>query len=147
MMWSIAVAFVAAGLAWALARGGPAARSESLVPSAQKIAPASPSRGERVVTTSAPAPGGKPELAQVKFPGTLELVSTVPGNTAGNASRRPASSPLAPGVYKTEPFACIVVVPGSQLDDAMIIPPPAGEFSMRTIVPDLRFIPINPTGK
>jgi hypothetical protein len=103
--------------------------------------------GELAVETSAAALAGKPKPSHAKFPGTLEMVSTQPGNTARNASQRPASLQLEPGVYKTEPFECLVVVPGPQADDAMIAQPPAGEIQMWSIAPDLRFIPINPKRK
>jgi hypothetical protein len=92
---------------------------------------------------AAAALAGNPQPATLKQFQTLEAVSMPPGITPAIVGRpRVSAAALEPGVYKTEPFACIVVVPGPQLDDPMIIQPPAGEFRMRTIVPDLRFIPL-----
>jgi hypothetical protein len=54
---------------------------------------------------------------------------------------------LKPGIYKTEPFACIVLVPAAGLDEGMAVNPPGGEISMPTVKPELRFVPISPTGK
>jgi len=48
----------------------------------------------------------------------------------------------APGVYKTEPFTCIVVVPSSNHDDRMVIGPANTDQQMSIIPPDLRFVPL-----
>jgi len=60
-------------------------------------------------------------------------------------AERNTGRPLVPGpgIYKTAPYTCIVVVPGGHPDDKMIHPrgtPP----SMPTVQPDLRFIPLKP---
>ena len=57
-------------------------------------------------------------------------------NTAPNA--------LAPGVYKTEPYACIVIVPGEHPDDRMAIHPPDQGSNMPMLKPDLNFVPVRP---
>jgi hypothetical protein len=49
--------------------------------------------------------------------------------------------PLKPGVYKTEPFSCLVIVPGAQADDQAIIGPSEPVPPMPMIKPDLRFVP------
>jgi hypothetical protein len=48
----------------------------------------------------------------------------------------------APGIYKTEPFTCIVVVPGSNHDDRMVIDPANTDQKMSIVPPDLRFVPL-----
>ena len=58
----------------------------------------------------------------------------------------PSTSP-APGVYKTAPYTCIVVVPGPRPDDVCITRPRGGDSSMPIIKPDLRFIPLHPPEK
>ena len=107
----------------------------SLEASVRKAAPASPSLNGTV--TAAPAKKSKPPDARSKRPGNT---TGIPGNLSEPFG-------LKPGVYKMEPFSCLVIVPEPQLDDAMVIQPPAGEFPMRSIAPDLRFIPIRPVGR
>ena len=51
---------------------------------------------------------------------------------------------LAPSVYRTVPYTCIVVVPGPRLDDRAIVNPGRAEASMPIIKPDLQFIPYAP---
>ena len=70
--------------------------------------------------------------------------------TLGLTNRAPSVvSPtrVPPGVYRTAPYSCIVVVPGPNLDDRFIVNPGGGSLSMPTIKPDLRFIPLNPPQK
>jgi hypothetical protein len=61
---------------------------------------------------------------------------------------RPVSSSapptVSPGVYKTVPYSCIVVVPGPQPDDRCIVRPGGGDSSMPVVKPELRFIPWSP---
>jgi len=47
----------------------------------------------------------------------------------------------APGVYKTEPFACIVAVPGPTPDDRMVMLPANPDQKMPILRPSLRFVP------
>jgi hypothetical protein len=52
------------------------------------------------------------------------------------------SAPLAPGLYKTEPYFLLVKVP-KPLDEGMLIKAPsAAQFAMRTFEPPLRFEPV-----
>jgi hypothetical protein len=51
---------------------------------------------------------------------------------------------LAPGIYKTEPYTCIVIVPGEHPDDRMAIHPPDQGSNMPVLKPDLHFIPVQP---
>lgn len=57
--------------------------------------------------------------------------------------RAPSANP-PPGVYKTAPYSCIVVVPGPHPDDRCIVNPGAGDSSMPIVKPDLQFIPLRP---
>ncbi len=55
----------------------------------------------------------------------------------------PSAPPgLRPGVYRTEPYGCIVVVPGPHPDDRCLHNPGDGRFSMPIIRPELRFVPL-----
>jgi hypothetical protein len=55
----------------------------------------------------------------------------------------PSSPPtLAPGVYQTLPYTCLVVVPNPHLDDGIVCPAGSGRLSMPTVKPELRFIPL-----
>jgi hypothetical protein len=53
------------------------------------------------------------------------------------------SQSLEPGVYRTEPYACIVVVPEPQQDDCCIIGRTDKNSKMPMREPDLRFIPMS----
>jgi hypothetical protein len=46
-----------------------------------------------------------------------------------------------PGISEAAPFACIVVVPGSNHDDQCIVTPGDSGSKMKIIKPDLRLIP------
>ena len=46
-----------------------------------------------------------------------------------------------PGIYKTEPFACIVAVPGPTSDDRMVMLPANPDQKMPILRPSLRFVP------
>ncbi len=50
--------------------------------------------------------------------------------------------PPAPGLYKTTPFACIVIVPEAHLDDGMAKETPDSPSDMPVLRPDLGFVPI-----
>ena len=50
----------------------------------------------------------------------------------------------APGVYKTEPYTCIVIVPGASPDDKSVIHPAEPAPNMPVLTPDLRFVPLHP---
>lgn len=47
-----------------------------------------------------------------------------------------------PGVYRTEPYACIVVVPDKCPDDRSVVPPSERGSAMPVIKPELRFTPL-----
>ena len=65
--------------------------------------------------------------------------------TAGGRTSNvnPPSSPLTPGVYKTAPFACIVIVPGKNPDDRCVVVPAECDSRMPVLKPELRFTPLN----
>ena len=56
-----------------------------------------------------------------------------------------APSTIPPGVYRTFPYSCIVVVPGPHPDDRCIVNPGGGNDPMPIIKPDLQFVPWDPT--
>ncbi len=70
-----------------------------------------------------------------------------PAVLRGQPVRIPSGDRPRPGVYETAPYTCIVVVPGPQADDKMIV----GRYRMATtnvlvprmpmVQPELRFIP------
>jgi hypothetical protein len=60
--------------------------------------------------------------------------TALPGSTS-------ASPTIRPGVYKTFPYSCIVVVPGPHPDDRCIVRPPSVDSSMPIIKPELQFTP------
>jgi len=66
-------------------------------------------------------------------------------NLRSNHIARPsAPSAIPPGVYRTFPYSCIVVVPGPHPDDLYIVNPGGGNDPMPIIKPELQFIPLDP---
>jgi hypothetical protein len=59
----------------------------------------------------------------------------------GNLQRRAEAAPK-PGVYRTEPFACIVIVPGGHPDEQSVVKPGDSDSTMPMIEPELRFVPL-----
>jgi hypothetical protein len=84
---------------------------------------------------------------------STQIAYFVPGPISGGHSTnrivpvisRPASpAQLAPGVYETKPYTCIVVVPGVHPDDKMSKGGPSvapSEPWMPAVKPDLHFVP------
>jgi hypothetical protein len=56
---------------------------------------------------------------------------------------RPSPSRPKPGVYKSEPYSGIVIVPGPHPDDRALFGG-GGESKIPTVVPDLRLVPLYP---
>jgi hypothetical protein len=56
-------------------------------------------------------------------------------------SNPPALSRLPPGVYKTVPYSCIVIVPGSEVDPGGVIKRAMPNPTMPILKPDLQFVP------
>ena len=48
---------------------------------------------------------------------------------------------LTPGVYKSEPYSCLVIVPDPHIDEKMVRSLDGAVPSMPTVKPDLRFVP------
>jgi len=78
-------------------------------------------------------PGHKPETQIQILPPSAQ-----PGSP-------PAPTTIPPGVYRTVPYSCIVVVPGPHPDDRCVVKPGNVDSSMPIIKPELRFIPWKPT--
>jgi hypothetical protein len=77
-------------------------------------------------------PANKPEFkAQILPPPAGPISPSVPAT-------------VPPGVYRTVPYSCIVVVPGLHPDDRCIVRPPDVDSSMPIIKPELQFIPWSP---
>ena len=103
------------------------------------------------------APSGSPVFRlQPSPPGARLPPSAVPPTGLTNLYWILRSNPIVvssappiipPGVYKTAPYSCIVVVPGPQLDDKCIVNPGGGNSPMPIIKPDLRFIPLGQARK
>ncbi|MGB8371082.1 MAG: hypothetical protein ACLPYZ_17890 [Limisphaerales bacterium] len=56
--------------------------------------------------------------------------------------KRSLQDHLKPGVYKTSPYTCLVLIPGPQPDDCSVHGPGVtGVERMPTIKPELKFIP------
>ena len=63
----------------------------------------------------------------------------------GNLS---AQDQLKPGVYKTSPYTCLVLVPGPLPDDGSVLEPGTNSVErMPVIKPGLKFIPQPPAEK
>jgi hypothetical protein len=77
--------------------------------------------------------------ASAGLTGRILLASRQALNPATNIPTAPQ-----PGVYKTEPYSCLVVVPGPHPDDKCIVGAPGRGSEMPVIVPELRFIPYTP---
>lgn len=52
--------------------------------------------------------------------------------------------PLTPGVYRTTPFACIVVVPDQHADDNMAVWPANNVAPLPIVKPELHLVPLDP---
>jgi hypothetical protein len=65
-------------------------------------------------------------------------------NPQAARTNTPFAAPVPPGVYKTFPYTCIVVVPGPHPDDASVVKPGNVDPSMPIVKPDLQFIPWSP---
>jgi hypothetical protein len=63
-----------------------------------------------------------------------------PGGRAATA-KSPGFDPK-PGLYKTTPYSCIVIVPGKNPDDSMAVLPAECSSAMPVIKPELHFIPL-----
>ena len=83
-------------------------------------------------------------LLQAGAPTTNKPQLRILINPQAARTKTPFASPVAPGVYRTFPYTCIVVVPGPHPDDACIVKPGNVDPSMPIVKPDLQFIPWSP---
>jgi len=85
-------------------------------------------------------------LNQFVFPTNLFAMATNGSTLLFFGTNRVLSLPTAGsparGVWKTEPFACIVLVPGPHPDDRMAVNPGKAETKMPVIKPSLKFVPL-----
>ncbi len=114
-------------------------KSRPMLFSEQSLAPAD--REANAVPTPAldkrlagPSTNALPRLARPKQGQVVRPLSPHPNGDV----------PLAPGIYETTPYTCIVVVPGGHPDDKMIRRAPSANTvtpGMPIVKPELRFIP------
>lgn len=80
----------------------------------------------------------------------MRLFATADGGFRGRNLEMGAQAAIAvppvvdpkPGVYKTVPYSCIVIVPGKNPDDKIVIRPAERGSAMPGIKPELHFIPL-----
>lgn len=72
--------------------------------------------------------------------GTNAVATAKPSVKTPAPSRAEQTGVPGPGVYVTRPFACIVVVPGGDLDRGCLVPAP-GNGHLNVKKPYLEFIP------
>lgn len=58
-----------------------------------------------------------------------------------NANRLLAQNQPAPGLYKSEPYTCLVLVPGAHPDDQALVTPAPVSPRMPQTAPDLQLVP------
>ena len=82
-----------------------------------------------------------PSNPSANFVWTTNRFALITDLNGTNLVQSPLRGLPAPGVYKTEPFTCIVLVPGSNHDDRMVIGTANPDPKMSRS-PDLRFVPL-----
>jgi len=93
-------------------------------------------------------PAGTPGQTNLVWRVVWRGVETAALMTAPAAAEKAVpQSDLEPGIYKTEPYACIVIVPAKHLDDEIAVgagtPPTDTAPAMPMVKPELHFIPLN----
>ena len=103
-----------------------------------------------LVTNSSPQSAGRlAPSPQLRYPNLFESSTSTfrrpqfRFNLPAAVAKGPASNLPTPGVYTTEPYACIVVVPGRHPDDKMAVGM-TDKTPMPIIKPELRFNPRPP---
>ena len=76
------------------------------------------------------------------LPQNIQILAPLVGTNAQRKVISEAQKAPAPGIYRTIPFACIVVVPGKNPDDQMIIRPAENLDRTPVLNPDLHFVPM-----
>jgi hypothetical protein len=119
------------------------------VPSVMSLARAGWNIGPIAVTNLTSAPAGWSLLSN-QWGGTRLILIPNGGHRAGEpqmgkqaAAAKSSALLPEPGVYKTTPYTCIVIVPGKNSDDCCMLRPAEHGSAMPVIKPDLRFIPLN----
>jgi len=84
----------------------------------------------------------KPFISPTNIPGMLTNFAPWVFYGTNRAPNLAAANFLQPGAYQTEPYACIVLVPGAHPDERMVIAPPKMETKMPMIEPHLKFVPL-----
>ena len=108
---------------------------QALTASAQIIA----NNGLIVVTNQA---AGRAHLIYAPPGNNRVLATNVPNRSATSDWNLNSTVSPRPGIYKTEPYACIVIVPGKQPDDQCVVKPIESGSTMPVIRPKLRFVPL-----
>jgi len=119
------------------------------VPPAITLAPAAGSNVPITITNLAQNPFGWPRPTN-QLGGTRLIFNVAAEPLSGKfkTGKQTATTKLSsllptPGVYRTEPYACIAVVPGTNADDRCLVRPGESDPAMLAIKPELRFIPLN----
>lgn len=79
-------------------------------------------------------------VATLSAPAKPRLSLTVPGLPRAPKIQKSYLANPPPGTYVTEPFKCIVIVPGGNIDPAMVVPAPDHGYILEG-KPALRFVP------
>jgi hypothetical protein len=119
------------------------------VPAVVTLAPADGNSGPIAAANLASAPANGPFLTNQWA--NANLSPTAAGGRHANSRKSGTSRIVAkslsslpiPGVYKTTPYACIVIVPGKNPDDHCVVRPSENGDAMPAIKPDLRFVPLS----
>lgn len=78
-------------------------------------------------------------------PAPLTVPAPAYKGAVSNLALVPSTPPtIPPGVYRTTPYSCIVVVPGPHPDDKCVVKHGPGDSPMPVVKPDLQFIPLHP---
>lgn len=99
---------------------------------------------DSVISISPPQPAAQHRKVQWAPRGLTQGVQTGFPATVYREEVKSFSPELPkPGVYRTTPFACIVIVPSNHFDDQIAVTPPENACPMPLLKPDLHFIPLD----
>ena len=57
------------------------------------------------------------------------------------------NAPFAPGLYRSEPYTCLVLVPDRGIDEKSVVDPGKTASPMPLVKPELKLVPVKPGGK
>ncbi len=100
--------------------------------------PLSAAEPHKIVLTS--TNGTVPPLIYRPLPSPV-LTNAIP--PAGTVYLGDTNKPLAPGIYKSVPYTCIVKVPEGHLDELFVKTIPESTSTMRIIRPPGDLVPLN----